>query len=392
MGLPINYLHVGRRSKVIRSLTGTAKKRPVDFQNIFCPIPGCGNWGGRGFRRSRIRKHLMGQHPNDLVKDSPNYLMVSTFLEPLDRKVCVACNRIYMRCTDKGFCESCDKGRPVAKQITRDLTEIQREKSFEMLKSIQKTKFTLRRSVPRKLCTLWSDLLTDIALGMADASKESEALSALKRYLMVKAVLIQPVRGGGGRRNRSINLTQKLMAAFFKGKEDKVWQTSMQIENKRKKSSAAQTTRRRTKRSLNGKVLNQKKKENEGKRRSERAKVLTNDGALSKAYATMVQRGVAPSSNEIIAQLTSKFPKRKKRVQWPDESRIDELRKVVEDIVVETDVDEDDLKQETTTAHSDSLLSESLKELHESIENDFQAVQIQWKDIFVVASRAKNST
>ena len=56
----------------------------------------------------------------------------------------------------------------------------------------------LRRTVPRKLYTLWSDLLTDIALGLADATKESEARRALKRYLMVKAVLIQPVRGGGG--------------------------------------------------------------------------------------------------------------------------------------------------------------------------------------------------
>ena len=90
---------------------------------------------------------------------------------------------------------------------------------------------------------------------MADASKESEALRALKRYLMVKAVLIQPVRGGGGQRNRNINLTQKLMAAFFKGKEDEVWQTSMEIEHKRKESRAAQTMRRRRKRSLSGKVL-----------------------------------------------------------------------------------------------------------------------------------------
>ena len=160
--------------------------------------------------------------------------------------------------------------------------------------SIQKTKFMLRRWVPRKLCTLWSDLLTDIALGMADASKESEALRALKRYLMVKAVLIQPVRGGGGQQNRNINLKQKLMAAFFKGKEDEVWHTSMRIENKRKESRIAQTMRRRKKRSLNGKVLHRKKKENDVKRRSDRAKVLTNDGELSKAFAAMVQRGVAP--------------------------------------------------------------------------------------------------
>ena len=93
--------------------------------------------------------------------------------------------------------------------------------------SIQKKKFMLRRTVPRKLCTLWSDLLTDIALGMSDATKESEAWKVLRRYLMLKAVLIQPVRGGGGHRNRNINLTQKLMAAFYNGNEDDVWETSL---------------------------------------------------------------------------------------------------------------------------------------------------------------------
>ena len=31
-----------------------------------------------------------------------------------------------MRCTEKGFCEHCDKNRPVARQIARDLTETQR--------------------------------------------------------------------------------------------------------------------------------------------------------------------------------------------------------------------------------------------------------------------------
>ena len=55
----------------------------------------------------------------------------------------------------------------------------------------------LRRVVPRKLGTLGSDLLTDIALEMNDVKKESEVWRALKRYLMVKAVLIQPVRSGG---------------------------------------------------------------------------------------------------------------------------------------------------------------------------------------------------
>ena len=38
------------------------------------------------------------------------------------------------------------------------------------------------------------------------------------------------------------------------------------------------------------------------------------------------------------------------------------------------------------------VLSKPLKELQDSIENDFEAVQVQWEDIVKVASRAKKST
>ena len=68
--------------------------------------------------------------------------------------------------------------------------------------------------------------------------------------------------------------------------------------------------------------------------------MLTNDGELRKAFATMVQRGVAPSTDDIVAQLTEKFPPRRNRVSWPNKNRIDELRNLIEKTVIEMDVDE----------------------------------------------------
>ena len=78
--------------------------------------------------------------------------------------------------------------------------------------------------------------------------------------------------------------------------------------------------------------FNQRKKKSEVKRRSDRAKELTNDGELSKAFSMMVQRGVAPSTDSIVSQLTRKFPARRKTVRWPRRERIDELRKLIEEI------------------------------------------------------------
>ena len=131
---------------------------------------------------------------------------------------------------------------------------------------------------------------------------------------MVKAVLIQPVRGRGARQNRNVNLTEKLMFSFWKGREDEAWQTAIEIEQSREKKRALQE-KRRAKRNRETVGLKSKTKKNVVKRRSERAKQLTNDGELSKAFAMMVQRGIAPSTDNIVSQLTRKFPARRKTVR-----------------------------------------------------------------------------
>ena len=166
----------------------------------------------------------------------------------------VAGLRSAIQHTAHGYCDKCDKKRPAASKLTMDLTITQREKSQLDLMSIQETKFALRPVVPRKLCTLWSDLLTDVALGMADATKESEVRKALRRYLMLKAVLVKPVRGGGGHRNRNINLTEKLMTWFWQGREDEVWQTSLEIE-KRRCAKRIRRKKGQAKRNLEGDLI-----------------------------------------------------------------------------------------------------------------------------------------
>ena len=243
--------------------------------------------------------------------------------------------------------------------------------------------------------TLWSDILTDIALGVADATKESQVRKALKRYLMLKAVLIKPVRGGGNRLNRNINLAERLMKAFYNGEEDVVWETALEIEKTRQTKRGLWRKKHR-KRNLERELLVGKKREGEAKRRSDRAKLLTNDGELSKAFATMVQRGVAPPTKKIISQLIEKFPHRKNRVSWPDKDRIGELRSLVEQATQGMDVDDcimdEDDHCKYAVKRNVELMSESLRELQKSVENDFQAVQVQWQDIVKVASRAKKST
>ena len=118
--------------------------------------------------------------------------MICKLLSKYGKRICAGCSKITKRYTADGFCDKCDKTKPNASKVVEDLTLDQREKSTTELMKIQETKFTLRRTVPRKLCTLWSDIVTDVSLGMSDATRESEARRALKRYLMLKAVLIKP--------------------------------------------------------------------------------------------------------------------------------------------------------------------------------------------------------
>ena len=107
---------------------------------------------------------------------------------------------------------------------------------------------------------------------------------------MLKAVLVKPVRGGGGHRNRNINMTEKLMTVFWKGKEEEAWQTAVGIEQTRQKKIDPQRNQKK-KRNLAGDLIGRSSRMDEVKRRSDRAKILTNDGELRKAFATLVQRG-----------------------------------------------------------------------------------------------------
>ena len=134
--------------------------------------------GGKEFRRNGISKHLIGQHQADLEKTSLNNGLICDLLKSLDKKICSGCRTITKRFTALGLCNKCDKSRPSASKVILDLTTSQREESTARLMNIQETKFTLRRAVPRKLRTVCSDLFTDIALSMADATKESQARKA----------------------------------------------------------------------------------------------------------------------------------------------------------------------------------------------------------------------
>ena len=211
---------------------------------------------------------------------------------------------------------------------------------------------------------------------MADATKESEAWNALRRYLMLKAVLIKPVRGGGGHRNRNTNLTEKLMTSFYKGK-DEVWHIAKEIEKGRQEKKEPKKTIHR-KRDLEGNVIERPSSKKEVKRRGDRAKTLTNDGELRKAFATMVQRGVAPTTNDIVKQLRTKFPKRKNEVSWPSQDEVEKLRTLIEKTAVSMEVDGCEGDEKESVLKPEITVPESLLKLRNSIKNDFQAVQVQW--------------
>ena len=123
----------------------------IDCRNVRCPVPGCGNRKGKGFRRSGITEHLTGQHPADLQKTSVNNQLICDFLKSLNRKICASCMKITNRFTELGLCNKCDEKRPAASKVIMDLTTFQRKESTARLMIIQGTKFTLRNAVPRKL-------------------------------------------------------------------------------------------------------------------------------------------------------------------------------------------------------------------------------------------------
>ena len=80
----------------------------------------------------------------------------------------------------------------------------------------------------------------------------------------------------------------------------------MEIEKNRCKKREQQKEKRK-KKNLAAAKIDRRTQKDEAKRRNDRAKLLTNDGELSKAFATMVQRGVAPPTKKIVSHLGKNF-------------------------------------------------------------------------------------
>ena len=154
------------------------------------------------------------------------------------------------------------------------------------------------------------------------------------------------------------------MTFFYKGKEAEVWETALVIENSRQKKKKKERQKKTpNKRDINGGIIHRINPKDEVKRRNDRAKLLTNDGELRKAFATMVQRGVAPSNDDIVAQLREKFPLRKNKVRKPNKDRIWRLRNLVEKTFPSMKVGEVNETTKISPKNPGGIASETLLDL-----------------------------
>ena len=113
------------------------------------------------------------------------------------------------------------------------------------------------------------------------------------------------VRGGDRRRNCSANLTENLISAFLSLGEEDVWQISLERVTERKRNFLIK--RRRKQRDARAKEIRTRCHKHAAKTRNDWAKLLTNDGELIPAFATMVSRGVAPFAVDIPKQLKAQL-------------------------------------------------------------------------------------
>ena len=71
-------------------------------------------------------------------------------------------------------------------------------------------------------------------------------------------------------------------------------------DRKNKEGDESASKEKQSKRNREGNAIDRMGHKDTAKRRSEREKVLINDGELRKAFAMMAQRGVAPTSTDIL--------------------------------------------------------------------------------------------
>ena len=159
-----------------------SSKLKVSLDRISCPLSECGNFGGRGYKRSYIVKHL-NSHA-DVLKTKPEERQkLEKVLSEFSGHICCKnCCLVVGQANNSGLCRSCAVNSSISDgPIAHNLTDREKHKLIDRIRSANKTRLRILSDIPKSLRRLWGDCVSAILFEFAKAKTELKSFAALEK-------------------------------------------------------------------------------------------------------------------------------------------------------------------------------------------------------------------
>ena len=280
-----------------------------------CPIPGCYNYGGRGYKDSTIIGHL--QTHSAVIRHNPQLkaeaLRVAGRIGPF--RCCDRCGKLYIKVKKVGtehICMICHRKIPKPDRVKKTLTAHRIQLATNRIRDANQTKFRIMDDIPARLRRLWGQCVHSTLDRYASARTDEDAFNALEAWAKLKVVLVLPLRGGRQKKESRRKTHQRMMIQWLAGDIEGCWREGLRIEQIRKSRSRK---RQRGPHPMDKKGTTPTKTEE--RRKWDSAKRLVNIGEYRKAISALRSNGTATITESVLDQLRTKHPKRTRPINRP---------------------------------------------------------------------------
>ena len=325
----------------------------VSLGKIWCPVKGCKNFGGKGYMRSYIFKHLKS-HVVELSASEAERVKLNKHLRTFSNHVCCKeCCHVVAQANDEGVCISCLNETSSIGVITDCKDEVAVQEIKNRIRNANKTHLRILSDIPRSLQRLWGSCVTATIMKFAKSKTELESFLALECWVKLKSTLVLPLKAGKQRRSATHKFHERQMLMWLSANYDECRKISTAIEQKREILLKKKKNIQKNKRELNRKeepknILSDKLQgdelSREEKQMYKRAKNYVNVGELRKAMTAIRSNGIAEVDKRVLEQLQAKHPQRLQPVAFPPMDII--KSRLVHNSIVEEDMKEESIQQE----------------------------------------------
>jgi hypothetical protein len=235
---------VHEATTVPKSTTMSTVEIQDGARRITCPVSGCARAKGR-FGTGYDEQYFFMTH---MKAHAGKEDTVAELAKQARRTWCKECKH-FRPAFEAVSCDSCLKARQNQGvfRIPSEADEAQIRQWRADIEAIDKTPMSIINEIPTALRSLWSQVVQKTLLEMARAGTESEAVNAFRHWVMIKCVLVQPLRAGQQAERHRLRTWKTQMLLWLQDDQEQAWRYACQLEAKRDTQRRRQGSRKKRK-------------------------------------------------------------------------------------------------------------------------------------------------